>query len=110
MRDRHAGPIIAVDVFSRQAAMTLEPGASPPVGIRHLLRRRSSQRYPTITDTLNRCALLGSLAQQEDARRYADCYIAPDLSQIGFRRFDRIEEAADIGYRAALEALAQWSP
>ena len=109
MRDHHDGPIIAVDVFSLQAEMTLRPGATPPVGIRHLIRRPGAQRYPTITDTLNRCALLGSLAQQEDGRRFADCYIAPDLAGIGFRRFDRIGDAADIGYRAAIEALSTWS-
>ncbi|MET0908771.1 MAG: cyclic nucleotide-binding and patatin-like phospholipase domain-containing protein [Ilumatobacteraceae bacterium] len=109
MRVRHAGPIIAVDVFSRQAEMTLHPGVTPPVGIRHLVHRRRSSRYPTIIDTLNRCALLGSLAQQEDGRRHADCYIAPDLSRIGFRGFDRIREAADIGYRTAMEVLSDWS-
>ncbi len=109
MRDRHDGPIIAVDVCEEQAAMTVEPGSSPPIGIRHLLRRRSEHRYPAITDTINRCALLGSLAQQERARQYADRFITPDLSQIGFRRFDRITEASDIGYRAAMKALEDWT-
>jgi predicted acylesterase/phospholipase RssA len=109
MRAVHAGPIIAVDVFSRQAEMTLQPGVTPPVGIRHLLHRRRSSRYPTIIDTLNRCALLGSLAQQEDGRRHADCYIAPDLAGIGFRGFDRLREAADLGYRTAMEVLSGWS-
>ena len=65
-------------------------GQLPADRNRHLLRRRTSQRYPAITDTINRCALLGSLAQQERAGQYADDYITPDLSQIAFRRFDRI--------------------
>lgn len=108
MRDRHDGPIIAVDVFARQAEMTLEPGSSPRIGLRHLLPGRAAHRYPAITDTMNRCALLGSLAQQEQARQYADVYITPDLSKIGFRRFDRIVEASEVGYRSAMTALADW--
>lgn len=108
LRERHDGPLIAVDVFGRQADMLLKPGARPPVGLRHLFRRRTSPRYPSITDTLNRCALLGSLAHQEGARRFADYYITPDLSQIAFGRFDRIAEASEIGYRAAMDALASW--
>ncbi len=109
IRDHHDGPIIAVDVCAEQAAMTVEPGSSPPIGIRHLLRRRSAHRYPAITDTINRCALLGSLAQQERARQYADLFITPDLSQIGFRRFDRLAEASEIGYRTAMTALEGWT-
>ena len=84
-------------------------GQLPADRNRHLLRRRTSQRYPAITDTINRCALLGSLAQQERAGQYADDYITPDLSQIAFRRFDRIAEASEIGYRAAMTALAGWT-
>ena len=39
----------------------------------------------------------------------ADHYITPDLSQIAFRRSDRIAEASEIGYRAAMTALAGWT-
>jgi NTE family protein len=108
MRESHDGPIIAVDVFAKQAVMTLGPEAKPPVGVRHLLGRRSKPRYPGIADTFNRCALLGSLQHQEGARHYADLYITPDLSDVGFRAFDRIQPAAEIGYRAALDCLATW--
>ncbi len=40
MRADHRGPIIAVDVCASQQPMTVGPGAEPPVGLRHLLRRR----------------------------------------------------------------------
>ena len=105
MRRLHRGPIIAVDVCASQAAMTVQPGVEPPVGIRHLLRRRSADRFPSLVDTLNRCALLGSLKQQAQSAGQADVYLTPDLATIGFSGFARIREAAEVGYRLALEEL-----
>jgi NTE family protein len=110
LRECHDGPVIAVDVFAKHALMTLGPGARPPVGLRHLVGRRSTPRYPSIADTFTRCALLGSLQHQEGAQRYADLYITPDLTEISFRAFHRIDVAADIGYRAALDCLSNWKP
>ena len=105
MRRLHRGPIIAVDVCASQAAMTVQPGVEPPVGIRHLLRRRSADRFPSLVDTLNRCALLGSLKQQAQSAGQADVYLTPDLATIGFSGFARMREAAEVGYRVALEEL-----
>lgn len=109
MRRIHRGPIIAIDVCATQQPMTVAPGAEPPVGIRHLLRRRSTDRFPSLVDTLNRCTLLSSLQQRAQAAKYADLYLTPDLAAIGFSGFGRIREAADAGYRLALEELAQFS-
>ncbi|HEY5860891.1 MAG TPA: patatin-like phospholipase family protein, partial [Actinomycetota bacterium] len=109
MRDAHDGPIIAVDVHAQQALMTVRPDSRPPIGLRHILSRRAG-RYPSIAETFNRCALLGSLQHQETARNYADIYLTPDLSDIGFRAFHRIEHAAEIGYRTALQGLTGWTP
>lgn len=108
MRQSHDGRIIAVDVYARQAEMTVRPGSLPPTGLRHVMRRRSSTRFPGIAEIFNRCALLGSLQSQELARDYADAYLAPDLSTISFRAFERIKEATEIGYRTALDALSAW--
>ena len=109
MRLRHSGPIIAVDVCAVQSAMTVPGGVEPPVGIRHLLlRRRFRHRFPTLVDTLNRCALLGSLQQRETAAEQADVYLMPDLASVGFSGFGRIREAVDIGYHAAMESLVDW--
>jgi NTE family protein len=108
MRQSHDGPIIAVDVYALQAEMTVLPGSQPPTGLRHMVSRRSSARFPSIAETFNRCALLGSLQSQQLARNYADVYIEPDLTGISFRAFERIDEATEIGYVAALDALAGW--
>ena len=110
MRLGHLGPIIAVDVCAVQSAMTVPEGVEPPVGIRHLLRRRFRHRFPSLVDTLSRCALLASLQHQETAFEQADVYIAPDLASIGFSGFGRIREAVGIGYETAMETLAGWRP
>ncbi len=109
MRLNHQGPIIAVDVCAMQDAMTVTGGSEPPVGLRHLLRRRFQQRFPSLVDTLNRCALLGSLQHRERAADFAEIYLTPDLAAIGFSGFGRIAEAVDIGYRATMDALGDGS-
>ena len=110
MRVGHLGPIIAVDVCAVQSAMTVPEGVQPPVGIRHLLRRRFRHRFPSLVDTLSRCALLGSLQHRETAFEQADVYLTPDLAAIGFSGFGRIRDAVEIGYASAMEALADWRP
>lgn len=109
----HRGRIVAVDVCAAQAPMRVERGAEPPVGIRHLLSRRTRARFPSLVDTVNRCALLGSLQHRERAAEQADVYLTPDLSTVGFGGFSRLGEAVEIGYRSAMEQLergGQWPP
>ena len=106
MRADHRGPIIAVDVCASQQPMTVGPGAEPPVGLRHLLRRRGGDRFPSLVDTINRCALLGSLQQRAQAAEQADVYLTPDLATVGFSGFARLREAVDIGYRTAMDELS----
>lgn len=110
MRLGHLGPIIAVDVCAVQSPMTVPGGVEPPVGIRHLLRRRFRHRFPSLVDTLSRCALLGSLQHRETAFEQADVYLTPDLATIGFSGFGRIREAVDIGYATAMQQLTDWRP
>jgi predicted acylesterase/phospholipase RssA len=86
--------------------MRVARGAQPPIGIRHILRRRSRNRFPSLVDTLNRCALLGSLQHREHAAEQADVYLTPDLGAIGFGGFSRMEEAVEIGYRSTMASLA----
>jgi predicted acylesterase/phospholipase RssA len=45
------------------------------------------------------------LQQREQAAAHADVYLAPDCSSVSFTGFKRIDQAIDIGYRTALEAL-----
>jgi NTE family protein len=108
MRLRHRGPVIAVDVCAVQRDMRVPVGTQPPIGVRHLLRRRFAHRYPSLVDTVNRCALVGSLQHQLSAPLYADVYLTPDLSSIGFGGFNRLDEAIEIGYRAAMDGLRDW--
>lgn len=111
MRHGHRGRVIAVDVCAAQQPMRVARGTEPPVGIRHLLWRRSRARFPSLVDTLNRCALLGSLQHRERAAEQADAYLTPDLSTIGFAGFTRLDEAVEIGYRTAMDQLAtDWAP
>jgi NTE family protein len=105
MRADHLGPIIAADVCAIQRAMTVPVGSEPPTGVRHLRRRRFRHRFPSLVDTLNRCALLGSLQHRETAAAHADVYLTPDVGTIGFSGFARMDEAVDVGYRAAIEGL-----
>jgi NTE family protein len=104
MRRHHSGTILAIDVAAEQSPMTVPRGAVPRVGIRHLLSRRA--RYPSLVDTLGRCALLGSLQQRAEAAAHADVYLTPDCSIAGFSSFKRIEETMAIGYRSTVEALS----
>ena len=99
MRRLHRGPIIAVDVCASQATMTVQPGVEPPVGIRHLLRRRSADRFQAWSTRSTAAALLGSLKQQAQAAGQADVYLTPDLATVGFSGFARMREAAGVGYR-----------
>jgi NTE family protein len=105
MRRAHPGPLLAVDVCATQQAMTVAPGAEPAVGLRHLLHRRSVDRFPSLVDTINRCALLTSLQQRARAADQADVYLTPDLSSVGFRGFRQLRQAVEIGYRTAMAEL-----
>ena len=105
IRAHHAGPIIAVDVCAIQRTMSVPAGAQPSIGLRHLLRRRASVGFPSLVDTINRCALLGSLQHQATAAAHADVYLTPDLATVRFSGFARLREAAEIGYRTAMEEL-----
>lgn len=105
MRLGHRGRIIAVDVCADQRPMRVASGSSPPIGIRHVLRRRSRDRFPSLVDTINRCALLGSLQHRAQAAEEADMYLTPDLGSISFGAFGRMEEAVEIGYHATIEGL-----
>jgi NTE family protein len=106
MRRGHRGPLLAVDVCATQQAMTVAPGAAPAVGLRHLLHRRAVDRFPSLVDTINRCALLTSLQQRAKAADQADVYLTPDLSSVGFRGFRQLRQAVEIGYRTAMAELA----
>ena len=89
MAETGEGPVIAVDVIRRLG----EPGdtAEPPL--------------PTITETLARATVLGSVERAERNRALASLVIAPDVQSVGLREWSAFERAVESGRQAATEAL-----
>jgi len=90
MAETGEGPVIAVDVIRRLG----EPdgGAEPPL--------------PSITETLARATVLGSVERAERNRALASLVIAPEVQAIGLREWSAFERAVEAGREAAAEALA----
>jgi len=89
MAETGEGPVIAVDVIRRLG----EPGdgAEPPL--------------PSITETLARATVLGSVERAERNRALASLVIAPDVQSVGLREWSAFERAVEAGRAAAAEAL-----
>jgi NTE family protein len=89
MTETGEGPVIAVDVIRRLG----EPGdgAEPPL--------------PSITETLARATVLGSVERAERNRALASLVIAPDVQTVGLREWSAFERAVEAGREAATEAL-----
>lgn len=96
MRDRCAGPIIAVDVLRRSDVA--------PAHRAYVERQRTS--VPSIVETMTRATFLGSQERAASNRAIADVMIEPAVSTISLREFERLDEAVTAGRRAADQALA----
>jgi NTE family protein len=83
------GPIVAVDVIRRLRA---DDGGG-------------SLRAPTITETLARATVLGSVERAEGNRRLAQLVIAPEVDEVGLRAWKAFDRAVEAGRRAAEAAL-----
>lgn len=105
MRGGHAGPLVAIDVCHRQAALTVPPRSLLPAGLALLRQRLVGRWTPSILDVVGRANLLASLQQLGRSASHADLYVAPPVEDLGFLAFDRIRQLADIGYRTTVEAL-----
>jgi NTE family protein len=91
MAETGEGPVVAVDVIRR-----LEPpgeGEEPPL--------------PTITETLARATVLGSVERAERNRALARLVIAPDVQDVALREWSALDRAVEAGRRAAEESLAE---
>ena len=88
MADADEGPVVAVDVIRRLDETT---GEEPPV--------------PSITETLARATVLGSVERAERNRSLATLVITPDVQAVGLRQWSALEQAVEAGRRAAIEAL-----
>ena len=89
MAETGEGPVIAVDVIRRLG----EPGdgAEPPL--------------PSITETLARATVLGSVERAERNRALASLVIAPEVQSVGLREWSAFERAVEAGREAATAAL-----
>jgi predicted acylesterase/phospholipase RssA len=89
MAEADEGPIVAVDVIRRMP----DGGSAPPL--------------PTITETLSRATVLGSVERAERNRALATLLITPEVQDIPLRDFHSLDRAIEAGRRAAEETLEQ---
>ena len=83
------GPIVAVDVIRRLE--DLDDDATPPL--------------PSITETLARATVLGSVERAERNRELATVVVTPEVQNVALREFSALDRAADAGYEAMRTAL-----
>jgi NTE family protein len=83
------GPIVAVDVIRRLDE--LDTSVAPSV--------------PSITETLSRATVLGSVERAERNRSLADLVVTPDVQDVALREFSALDRAADAGQAAMRGAL-----
>jgi predicted acylesterase/phospholipase RssA len=88
MAETAEGPILAVDVIRRLD----EPSAEEPP-------------LPTITETLARATVLGSVERAERNRALARLLVTPDVQEIGLREWSALNRAVEAGRHAATKAL-----
>ena len=96
------GPVIAVDVASDPALMSLEEcnGTRPDW---RFWRRRG--KMPPIVDLLFRAATVSSDAVGRAARGQADILFKPALETVDLLDWKACDRAIDAGYRHAIETL-----
>ena len=112
-RLNYGGPIIAVNVFpdvdllrdyrfgpSVSGWQTLAAKLNP-------LQRRD-RSAPLIFESLLRVLALNDVHQAKAKRGFADVYIRPPVDHFNILDFGAYQQIADIGYRSAMEALAEW--
>ena len=84
------GPIVAVDVIRRLDE--LDSSVAPAL--------------PSITETLSRATVLGSVERAERNRSLADLVVTPDVQNVALREFAALDRAADAGHEAMRASLA----
>jgi NTE family protein len=112
MRQRGEIRVIAVNVtFARGLA----PRRAPPPKRAHFLpwgRAKPDEphyRLPTIVQTLMQAGTLGTIARLDALRHAADLFVEPPVSEFRTLDWERVADIAELGYRAAREALAKWN-
>jgi predicted acylesterase/phospholipase RssA/CRP-like cAMP-binding protein len=90
MAETDEGPVVAVDVIRRLDA--------PHEG--------EELSLPSITETLARATVLGSVERAERNRALARLVITPDVQDVALREWSALDRAVEAGRRAAQESLA----
>jgi NTE family protein len=83
------GPIVAVDVIRRLDE--LDAAVAPAL--------------PSITETLSRATVLGSVERAEQNRKLADLVVTPDVQDVALREFSALDRASEAGRQAMIAAL-----
>ena len=112
MQSLCAGPVIAVDVSSR-VDLTMTPAYRDGVSAWHLLWERMNPlaqklTVPNIFYILVRTATLGSAHAAKSIKDQVDLYLHPPVEQFGKFEWKALEQIADVGYRYAQRAIAEW--
>jgi predicted acylesterase/phospholipase RssA len=114
-RLNRGGPIIAINVFP-DVDMVKDYRFGPSVSgwgalagrLTHLTHLGGAGGPPLIFESLLRVLALNDVHQAKTKRAFADVYIRPPVERFNILDFGAYAEIAEIGYRCAQEALAQW--
>ena len=112
MRERHRGPIIAVDVSSDKGLRPNTTSTIPPNGWRALwsyLNPWAKQRpFPHIFKLITHTATLASKINAESSRQLADLCLTPKCEGHKLMEMKNLDKLIEQGYLEAKPKLEQW--
>lgn len=112
MRERHRGPIIAVDVSSDKGLKPHVTSTIPPNGWRALwgyLNPWAKQRpFPHIFKLITHTATLASKINAESSRQLADLCLTPQCNGHKLMEMKHLDKLIEQGYLEAKPKLEQW--
>jgi NTE family protein/lysophospholipid hydrolase len=106
---RGNGTIIAIDVDVREE-MGVDPSLTR-LSVRHTFKalfRKPANPTPGIADILYRAGHIGGLNQRAQTVAQSDHYLEPPVAGFSLMAYKRADEIIEVGYRHAMEAIAQW--
>ena len=107
---RGNGTIIAIDVDVREE-MGVDP-ALTRLSVRDTLKGffgKQANPTPGIADILYRAGHIGGLNQRANTVAQSDHYLEPPVANFSLMAYKRADEIIEVGYRHAMEAIAQWN-
>jgi len=107
MRAAQAGPIVGVDVTASRSITAKD--VARPSSVWRWIRSGQWRLGPPIVSLLMRTATVSTGRDLAAAREATDVLIQPDVSKIEIRDWKAYDQAVELGYRAAVEALDKLS-